>query len=272
MENEKSKLGWKLSSIALGSVLMIGAMAVEVIAKDWGKHQVDNRRSGYTYMTDETRAVQDDDFENPGMLWVENGEALWSKAGANGKSCASCHADPDKDMKGVSVSYPRYDKKLGKIITLEQMVNRELVEKMGDKAEKFDSKKMLSLMTFIGTKSRDMPVNVKIDGEANPFFEKGKAFYFQRRGQLDMSCANCHEDNPGHMIRANTLSEGQINGFPTYRLKWQKPGSVHRRFRGCNKQVRAKPYKAGSDEYSNLELYVKWRGRGLPGETPAVRN
>ncbi len=272
MKNVKSKRGWKLTSIALGSTLMVGAMAIEVIAKDWGSHEVDGRRSGYTYMTDETRAVQDDNFENPGMLWVENGEALWSKAGANGKSCASCHADPEKDMKGVMPAYPKFDKRTGKMISLEQMVNRELVEKMGEKAEKFDSKKMLSLMTYIGNISKGMPVNVKIDGPAKPFFEKGKAFYYQRRGQLDLACSNCHEDNPGKQIRANTLSEGQINGFPTYRLKWQKPGSVHRRFRGCNKNVRAKPYKAGSDEYVNLELFVKWHGRGLPVETPAVRN
>jgi sulfur-oxidizing protein SoxA len=74
------------------------------------------------------------------------------------------------------------------------------------------------------------------------------------------------------MIRANLLSQGQSNGFPTYRLKWQKPGSIHRRFRGCNKQVRAQPYAYGSDEYTNLELFLAWKGRGLPVETPAVRN
>ena len=115
-------------------------------------------------------------------------------------------------------------------------------------------------------------MNVAIDGHSAPFFEKGKKFFNQRRGQLDMSCKNCHEDNAGNYARANLLSEGQGNGFPTYRLKWQKPGSLHRRFRGCNKNVRAKPYKSGSDEYNNLELYVAWRGRGLPVEAPAVRN
>ncbi|MGI9373918.1 MAG: sulfur oxidation c-type cytochrome SoxA, partial [Hyphomicrobiales bacterium] len=107
---------------------------------------------------------------------------------------------------------------------------------------------------------------------ATEWFEKGKAFYNQRRGQLDMACSSCHVDNAGNKIRANILSQGQGNGFPTYRLKWQKPGSLHRRFRGCNKQVRAKPFKTGSDEYLALELYVMWRGRGLPVETPAVRN
>jgi sulfur-oxidizing protein SoxA len=73
-------------------------------------------------------------------------------------------------------------------------------------------------------------------------------------------------------MRANILSQGQPNGFPTYRLKWQKIGSLHRRFRGCNKQVRATPYDNGSDEYVNLELFLTHRANGLPVETPSVRN
>ncbi len=113
----------------------------------------------------------------------------------------------------------------------------------------------------------------EIDGPVAKYFKIGEEHLqwtpWSARPVLQ---ANCHADNYGGIIRANTLSEGQINGFPTYRLKWQKPGSVHRRFSGCNKMVRATPYKRGSDEYVGLEVYVKWRGRGLPVETPAVRN
>jgi sulfur-oxidizing protein SoxA len=104
-----------------------------------------------------------------------------------------------------------------------------------------------------------------------PFFEKGKAFYYKRLGQLDMACAHCHEKYYGKKFRMNTLSQGMSNGFPTYRLLWQKPGSLHRMFTGCNYMVRAKLFKKGSDEYMNLELYLAWRGMGLPVETPAVR-
>lgn len=104
-----------------------------------------------------------------------------------------------------------------------------------------------------------------------PFFEKGKEFYYGRRGQLDMSCANCHEDYYGTRIRADMLSQGHSNGFPTYRLKWQKVGSLHRRFRGCNEQVRATKLPYGTDDYVNLEVYLGWRGNGMPVETPAVR-
>ena len=78
-------------------------------------------------------------------------------------------------------------------------------------------------------------------------------------------------ENEGKHLRTEILSQGQTNGFPLYRLKWQGFGSVQKRFAGCNEETRAAPYPLGSDEYTNLELYVAWRGNGLPIETPAVR-
>lgn len=267
-------INWKESAFFCAAfTALISVFATSADAKDWGPYQVDDRRSGYTYMTDESRAMQVDSFQNPGMLWVEQGADLWTKVeGKANKSCSTCHGETGESMQNVAVTYPVYDQGTGKLQNVEQQINHCREKNMEAKPYKWESGEMLSMSTFINHQSLGTPVAVKIDGAAAPFFEKGKAFYNQRRGQLDMGCKHCHEDNPGGMIRANTLSEGQGNGFPTYRLKWQKVGSLHRRFRGCNKQVRAKPYGYGSDEYTNLELYVKWRGQGLPVETPAVRN
>jgi len=246
---------------------------------EWGAYEVGDIRSGYTYAAPETRAIQDDDFENPGFIWVDYGEEIWSDVdGEAGKSCESCHGDASvmKDgvtgMQGVATKYPVYSKALGKPINIEQQINRCRELNMKAAPYKWESKELLSMTAYVKSQSRGMPLNVDVSGVMEPFFEKGKDFYFQRRGQLDLSCANCHVDNPGNMIRANLLSMGMANGFPTYRLKWQKPGSLHRRFRGCNKQVRAKPYSNGSDEYVNLEVFLTHRGNGLPIETPSVRN
>lgn len=252
--------------------LAVGVFATGADAKDWGPYQVDDRRSGYTYMTDQTRAIQDG-FDNPGMLWVDQGADLWSaQEGEAKKSCAECHGDSGESMKGVGATYPVWDNNEGKMQTVEQQINHCREKNMGVKAWKWESEQMLSMSAFVNHQSLGMPMNVKIDGPAATAFAIGEKHYNTRRGQLDMACKNCHVDNAGGIIRANVLSEGQGNGFPTYRLKWQKPGSLHRRFSGCNKQVRATPYKRGSDEYVGLELYVKWRSRGLPVETPAVRN
>ncbi len=262
------------------AALMIGGVAIASFSsvasaaeKDWGIYKVGDKVSGYTYATQETRAIQDDDFENPGQIWVDQGEGLWSSVeGEAGKSCQSCHGDASDSMKGASTRYPMFNKGMGKMINIEQQINFCRTNQMKAKAWKWESGELLGMTAFVGQQSRGMAMNVKIDGPAAPFYEKGKAFYYQRRGQLDMACKHCHEDNPGKYARANLLSQGQSNGFPTYRLKWQKIGSLHRRFRGCNKNIRAQPYKAGSDEYVNLELYLNSRGAGLPVETPSVRN
>lgn len=258
------------TAVAVAAMVFLGGAAQ---AADWGPFQVEDRRSGYTYAQPETQAMQSDEFQNPGMLWVEQGAELWTTAdGEAGKSCASCHGESGELMQGVSTRYPEYDANEGKLQTIQHQVNFCRENRMQAKPYKWESEQMLSMTSFIGYQSLGMPMNVKVDGPAAPFFEKGKEFYYQRRGQLDMACKHCHEDNPGGIIRANRLSQGQANGFPLYRLKWQKVGSLHRRFRGCNRNIRATPYKTGSPEYTNLELYVRWRGRDLPIETPAVRN
>jgi sulfur-oxidizing protein SoxA len=215
--------------------------------------------------------MEDDPFSNPAYMWVDLGEEEWNKKdGTKGKSCSSCHKL--SAMKGVSVTYPKVNKATGKLRALQDVINDERVSKMGAKPyKKWDGDQMLGLTAFIKVQSKGMPINVKIDGTAKPFFDAGKKFYEQRRGVMDVSCANCHIDYPGVKIRANLLSNGLGNGFPSYRLKWQKVGSLHRRFRGCNKNIRAEPYKQGADEYTNLELYLNHRAKGTPSETPSVR-
>ena len=229
-------------------------------------------KSGYFYATPETQAMQDDDFSNPAFIWVDIGAEQWSTVdGEAGKSCESCHGDA-ASMKGVATKYPLYNAEDGKMRTLEHQINYERTERMKAKAWKWEGDEMLGMAAYVKNQSKGMPMNVSIKGDAAPFYELGKAFYMQRRGGLDMSCSNCHIDYPGVKIRANVLSSGLSNGFPTYRLKWQKIGSLHRRFRGCNSNVRATPYNQGSDEYTNLELFLSHRSNGLPVETPAVRN
>lgn len=262
------------SKFLLATLILVAGVAGTAFAadKDWGPYQVGDHRSGYTYAEPETRAMQDDNFQNPGMLWTEIGEENWAKVeGEAGKSCASCHKEP-ASMKGVAVSYPKYVAAKKGLENLEQRINRCRTENMKAKPWKYESKELLGMTVFVRHQSLGMPIKVKTDGEYAPFYEKGKAFYNERRGQLDLACKHCHEDYPGVRLRANTLSQGQANGFPVYRLKWNGVGSLHRRFRGCNKQVRAEPYGYGSDEYLALELYVMSRGQGLPVETPAVRN
>jgi L-cysteine S-thiosulfotransferase len=235
-------------------------------------HEVDGRRSGYSYLGEETRALQDDAFANPGMLWVERGETLWSTpAGRAGRSCADCHGDAGDSMRGVRAHYPVFDPALGKPVNLEQRINRCRSERMQATPWPWESEELLAMSAFVGFQSRGMPVAIEIEGPVAPHFERGRAFWFQRRGQLDLACSQCHDDLAGRHLYGDVISQGQSNGFPVYRMLWQTMGSLHRMFRWCNTSVRAELYAFGADEYLDLEVYLAWRGRGLPVETPAVR-
>lgn len=227
--------------------------------------------SGYLFRDAYTQEFQNDEFQNPGMLWYERGEAIWvAKDGTQDKSCADCHGEYSS-FKGIGATYPKWNEKLMKPITLEQQVNLCRVENMGAEEWKWESDHMLSTVVLIKNQSKGMPVNVQIDGPMEPHFLKGKQLYYERTGQLNLSCANCHEDNTGNYIRADYLSQGHSNGFPTYRLKDQGILSLHKRFEGCVRDTRAEFYKSGSPELVDLEIYAAWRGRGLPVETPSVR-
>jgi L-cysteine S-thiosulfotransferase len=231
---------------------------------------VDTIYSGWRFRSSETQALETDDFDNPSFVFVDQGLDLWEKVdGSEGKACASCHEDIE-DFAGLRAQLPRVED--GKLASMEDLVNGCRTEQMGAKPWKWSGGKMTAVTALIGVQSRGMPVNVKTDGEAAPFWEKGKELYYTRVGQLDMSCSNCHEDNYDVMIRADHLSQGQINGFPTYRLKNSKLNSVHARFKGCMKNIRAQPFKEGGDEFKALELYLASRGQGLSVETPSVRN
>ena len=236
------------------------------------KYVSGEKRSGYTFAEPETRAMQDDEFLNPAMLWVGKGEALWSKVeGGAGKSCASCHGKAEESMKTAGARFPKFDAGERKVINLEQRVNLCRTQAMGAPEWKYESEPLLAMTTYVKTQSRGTPIVAVTDGPAAPWFDAGRRFYYERRGLNDVACAHCHVDYWGRHIRTELLSQGMANGFPTYRLKWQKLGSLHRRLAGCNEEIRAEPYALGSFEYVALERYLAWRAQGLQVETPSVR-
>lgn len=253
-----------------GEIEMVTKTAAPVHMEDSG---VDEIMSGWHFRNDDTQAMQMDDFDNPGMLAVEAAAEAWDAVdGSEGKSCASCHGDVADSMKGVRAVYPKWNEAAGEVRTIAMQVNDCRENRMGAEKWKYTGGDMAAMEALISVQSRGMPVNVAIDGPAAATWEQGKELYYTRTGQLDLSCASCHEQNYGNMIRADHLSQGQINGFPTYRLKNAKLNTVHARFKGCVRDTRAETFKPGGPEFIALELYVASRGNGLSVEGPSVRN
>jgi len=229
---------------------------------------LEDLRSGIAFSSREIRAMQEDDFANPGMLWVEKGAKLWS---AGARSCASCHREAEKSMKGVATRYPAIDHGSGRLFNLADRIMHCRSERQGAPALRHESDELLSLTAFVSHQSRGMPVGVSIEGPARPHFEAGRDFFYRRIGQVNIACAHCHDANWGKILFAETISQGHPNAFPIYRTQWQAAGSMERRLRACLSGIRAEMLPYGAPEYRDLELYLAWRAQGLPIEAPGVR-
>jgi sulfur-oxidizing protein SoxA len=230
------------------------------------------RRSGFSFMAPDTQAIQNDDTANPGMLWVLDGEALWkSKAGSAGKSCADCHNDAPASMRGVAASYPAFDKTLGRPVDLEQRINLCRAQHQQATPLPYESRDLLALTAFVAQQSRGIPIEAGVDPQLEPFIAKGRELFMRRQGQLNLACANCHDDNWDKRLAGSAVTQAHPTGYPLYRLEWQSLGSLQRRLRACIFGIRAQSYDYGAPELMELELYLMSRARGMPIETPAVR-
>ena len=225
-------------------------------------------RSGIDYAGADVRAMQADDAQNPGMLWVERGAALWRDGAA---ACASCHGDAAASMKGVAARLPAWSAGDDRVVDLEDRINGCRVERQKRAALARESEDLNALTAYVAAQSRGMPVNVSVDSAARAAFERARTFYHERRGQMNLACASCHEQNAGKQLLAETISEGHGNAFPAYRLEWQAVGSLQRRLRACLFGIRAALPPEGSATLTELELYLGWRANGLPVEAPGVR-
>ncbi|MAI89522.1 sulfur oxidation c-type cytochrome SoxA [Ponticaulis sp.] len=225
--------------------------------------------SGSAFLTPESRSLQADSFSNPGYLWVDRGSALFSQTPEGGtQSCSSCHED---GMSGIAATYPAFDEQNQTLVNLEGRINLCRTRYQNSTPLEYESDDLLALAAFIAEQSQGVPINVELTANTQPAYDRGEAYFFTRRGQLNLSCHNCHDENWGKQLRGDTISQGHGNGFPGYRLEWESFGSLHRRLADCDAGVRAEPFPLGSQTYVELEFYLANRSRGLPIESPGIR-
>ncbi|WP_428031436.1 sulfur oxidation c-type cytochrome SoxA [Ancylobacter sp.] len=231
-----------------------------------------DRRSGRDFMAPETQAMQADDTSNPGMLWVLRGAGLWEQeAGASGQSCTSCHGAAEASMRGVAARYPALDTATGAPIDLTGRISQCRAERQRAPALARESDDLVALATFVAHQSRGLPIAPPQDPRLDPYRTAGRQLFTARMGQLDLSCANCHDDNWNGRLAGSAVTQAHPTGYPLYRLEWQGIGSLQRRMRNCMVGVRAEPFAAGSEEFLALELYLMQRAAGMAMETPGIR-
>jgi sulfur-oxidizing protein SoxA len=225
----------------------------------------------YSMNEDMHRQWEEKEQFPPYEFALEAGKEMFAKPFANGKTYADCFADGGI---GVRQNYPYFDEKEGKVVTLELALN-DCRKANGEQPYSYVRDEMASLTAYMAFTSRGKPFAIKIpnDPRALAAFEKGKEYFYTRRGQLNFSCASCHVQNPGERIRAEILAPalGILNAMPIYRSEWSGMGTTSRRFTTCNSQIRGVALDPQSDEYRDLEYYLSYVSNGLPISGPGAR-
>ncbi|MDO8280752.1 MAG: sulfur oxidation c-type cytochrome SoxA [Burkholderiaceae bacterium] len=221
-------------------------------------------------MSAATRAIQADDSANPAMLWVKEGEALWrTQDSRSGKACIGCHAEASSSMRGVAARYPAFDAMLGRSLNLGQRI--EWCRQKHQGSPPLPGESLTSLEAYIALQSRGMPIAPPSDARLASLRARGQALFSLRMGQLDLSCAQCHDANAGRSLGGSLIPQAHPTGYPLYRLEWQGMGSLQRRLRACMSGVRAQPYDFNAEELLALEAYLMQRAQGMAMDAPAVR-
>ncbi len=87
------------------------------------------------------------------MTVVAKGRELWTsgKLGTNGVSCAQCHPN------GANThpeTYPKFQKQLGRVIALREMINWCIQQPLEGKPLALDSKDMVALEAYVAYERR----------------------------------------------------------------------------------------------------------------------
>ncbi len=229
------------------------------------------KRSTLLDLSPATQALQRDDTQNPAMLWVKEGEALWSRAPTpSSKSCADCHGALSR-MRGVATRYPVFDTSSSRVLNLGERINVCRTTHQGQPPWRTEDSARLGVEAAIALQSRGLPIAPPAHPALQAAQRSGAVLFSSRIGQVDLSCADCHTTLAGKRLGGTTVPQGHPTGYPIYRLEWQSLGSLNRRLRSCLSAVRADAPSFSTEEFVAIEAYLMHRATGMLLETPAVR-
>ena len=267
--NVPGPAAWRLMGVI---AVVVAVMAVLTSAAGQAQVQPDARRPGIEFMTPALQALQRDDSRNPAQLWIEEGRALWSqpiKSADGPRACVDCHAAGSE--RGMAARYPAFDAASNRPISLAGRVDQCRQRQQHAAPQGAEGTEVLALSAYLAQASRGLPWSPPADPRLTVWSLRGEQLWQQRMGQLNLACAQCHDQHAGARLGGAAIPQAHPTGYPTYRLEWQALGSLTRRLRGCLVGVRAEPFAAQADEWLALEVYLSRRAAGMLLEGPAVR-
>jgi len=201
---------------------------------------------------------------------LDEGERLFHQSFANGRGYADCFAHGGV---GIRQDYPRYDTRKHRVLTLELALN-ECREANGEAPLPWKQGALAKISAWMASTSHGKRMHIVIPDlpDARAAYERGREFFYSKRGQLNFSCADCHVTAMGRQMGDVMLAPviGAVTHFPVYHLRSGTLGTLHRRLAGCMYVARAKPLPAQSRPLRELEYFLSYMANGMPVRGPSA--
>jgi thiosulfate dehydrogenase len=106
---------------------------------------------------DEFTKKDEERWQREYMSVVEKGRALWTSPtlGTNGVACAQCHPNAANTH---PETYPKFQKQLGRVIALREMINWCLQQPLEGKPLPLDDPQMVALEAYVTWERRGVPL------------------------------------------------------------------------------------------------------------------
>jgi len=214
-------------------------------------------------MSDADRAMYKEMLENnPADIYVEEGGELFEENLGGEEALAKFLGVSEKELPKYIAGFPKYIKKLGNVVGVDQVLQAMQVEQ-GKEKYKLKSGKMFSMLAYVKSLANDeqFTIDINADKHIKASYDLGKKTFMTARGGRGLSCNSCHsKDIVGQVLRTQPLPDlgeaGAGATWPAYRMTKSSLRTLQRRFQGCMKNALLKVIPIGSKEMVGLELYV----------------
>lgn len=254
--------------------VLLGCLSGPAVAEPAsGAASASSRRSGLEDMSPRLQALQRDPGLNPAWLWIEEGRQRWVEAAgrtASSPSCAACHGPLDR-MTSSAARHPRWHEASNRPRTLSAQITECRRSRQGQADARTDDGIGLALAAALVAAGEGQPITADQTAGMAAWAQRGQALWHTRMGQLNLSCAQCHDARAGQRLGGVRIPQAHDTGYPIYRMEWQGVGDLERRLRACMTGVRAEPFSPGADEVIALEIHMRRRSAGMPMEAGALR-
>jgi len=214
-----------------------------------------------------------DPLDNPGMATLEEGEALFGRAGPTGKSCADCHENPAGAFSSWAAHMPRFEPRLNKVMNVAEFVTRHARATTGDELL-MQSPGNLALSMFLAHQANGQPIEVDVESPgAKQAAQRGKTLMERGKiGQLNFACFDCHVSAGNKWIRGQFLTphQTQLGWHPYYRTSKAEIWDLSKRIQWCGVAIRANELPPDAPEYGDIELYLAHLNRGRTLNVPGI--